>query len=87
MRGALRQSDLERSTDLILTLRTFLANDCRADVSAQELLVHKNTSSQRLRRIERPTGLSFASPSDVLQFSAALAADDIRAASDPSAGL
>ncbi len=83
--SALRQSDLERSTDLILTLRTYLANDCRADVSAQELFVHKNTISQRLRRIEKLTGLSFASPSDVLQFSAALAADDIRAASDPSA--
>ncbi|MFI5877582.1 helix-turn-helix domain-containing protein [Streptomyces sp. NPDC051445] len=83
--GALRQSDLERSTDLILTLRTYLANDCRADVSAQELFVHKNTISQRLRRIEKLTGLSFGSPSDVLQFSAALAADDIRAASDPSA--
>ncbi|WP_406430057.1 helix-turn-helix domain-containing protein [Streptomyces sp. NBC_00631] len=83
--GALRQSDLERSTDLILTLRTYLAHDCRADVSAQKLFVHKNTISQRLRRIEKLTGLSLASPSDVLQFSAALAADDIRAASDPSA--
>ncbi|MFD3505482.1 PucR family transcriptional regulator [Streptomyces sp. NPDC058678] len=83
--GALRQSDLERSTDLILTLRTYLAHDCRADVSAQELFVHKNTISQRLRRIEKLTGLSLASPSDVLQFSAALAADGIRAASAPSA--
>ncbi len=83
--GALLESDLERSTDLILTLRTYLAHDCRADVSAQELFVHKNTISQRLRRIEKLTGLSFASPSDVLQFSAALAADGIRAASGPSA--
>ena len=82
--GALRQSDRDRSTDLILTLRTYLANDCRADVSAHELVVHKNTISQRLRRIEKMTGLSLASPSDVLQFSAALAADDIRAASDPA---
>ncbi len=82
--GALRQSDLERSTDLVLTLRTYLANDCRADVSAQELFVHKNTIAQRLRRIEKLTGLAFSSPSDVLQFSAALAADDIRGASDPS---
>ncbi|MFJ9104441.1 helix-turn-helix domain-containing protein [Streptomyces sp. NPDC102405] len=79
--GALRQSDFERSTDLILTLRTYLAHDCRADVSAQKLFVHKNTISQRLRRIEKLTGLSLASPSDVLQFSAALAADDIRSAS------
>ncbi|MDI5907853.1 MULTISPECIES: PucR family transcriptional regulator [Streptomyces] len=83
--GALRQSDLERSTDLILTLRTYLAHDCRADVSAQKLFVHKNTISQRLRRIEKLTGLSLTSPSDVLQFSAALAADDIRSASAPSA--
>lgn len=82
--GALRQSDLKRSTDLILTLRTYLANDCRADVSAQELFVHKNTISQRLRRIEKLTGLSLASPSDVLQFSAALAADDVRTASAPT---
>jgi DNA-binding PucR family transcriptional regulator len=83
--GALRQSDLARSTDLILTLRTYLANDCRADVSAHELFVHKNTISQRLRRIEKLTGLAFASPSDVLQFSAAMAAEEIRATSDPSA--
>lgn len=76
--GALNQSDLERSTDLLLTLRTYLANDCRADLSARDLFVHKNTISQRLRRIETLTGLSFSSPSDVLQFSAALAADDIR---------
>ncbi|MEU0073209.1 helix-turn-helix domain-containing protein [Streptomyces sp. NPDC006332] len=54
-------------------------------MAAQALFVHKNTISQRLRRIEKLTGLSFGSPSDVLQFSAALAADDIRAASDPSA--
>ncbi|MFJ4776925.1 helix-turn-helix domain-containing protein [Streptomyces sp. NPDC088762] len=73
---------------LLTTLGTWLA--CRGSTAsaAQRLYCHRNTVSNRLRRLEQLTGRSLADPRHVVELTLAHAAVVQRAASEPAtAGL
>lgn len=54
--GAVVRYDLEHGTDLVGTLRAFVAADYRASEAARRLFVHPNTLKYRLRRIRALLG-------------------------------
>jgi hypothetical protein len=56
--GAVVQYDLENSTDLAVTLDSFLTNAGTVAKSADELFIHRNTLRQRIQRIEELIGKS-----------------------------
>jgi len=71
MDGALRplyEYDGRRDTTLVETLRAFLACGFSAAATAEALIVHPNTISYRLRRIEELLGISCHDPEALLQF-------------------
>ncbi|TDA70038.1 MAG: GAF domain-containing protein [Clostridia bacterium] len=55
--GALIEYDKKHNSHLVETLTVYLRNDCRLDLAARELFVHKNTLKYRLQRIREITGL------------------------------
>ena len=71
MHGVLRplyEYDGRRDTTLVETLRAFLANGFSAAATAETLIVHPNTISYRLRRIEELLGVNCHDPEALLQF-------------------
>ena len=50
------------------TLRAFLTKGFRVGATAEALIVHPNTISYRLRRIEEVLGVSCHDPEALLQF-------------------
>lgn len=71
MHGVLRplyQYDGKRDTTLVETLRAFLRNGFNAAATAEALIVHPNTISYRLRRIEELLGVNCHDPEALLQF-------------------
>ncbi len=68
---------LGRGSDLMETLRVFLKNDRRLQVTADELHVHKNTLTYRLKRIETLTDRDLNSTADHAQIWLALQAVQI----------
>lgn len=77
--GPLRDYDLAHGTELVHTIRTYLA--CRQDRkrAASALHIHPNTLTQRLQRAEILCEVSFSDPSTVLDFATALTVDDVAA--------
>lgn len=71
--------DSRRGTDLVGTLRVFLAADGRWDQAAAELGVHVNTVRNRLARIEDLTGTDLGRLDDRVDFVLALEADALLA--------
>lgn len=70
---------------LLTTLGTWLACQGSTTYAAQRLYCHRNTVSNRLRRLERLTGRSLADPRHVVELALAHAAVDQRAASSTAA--
>jgi sugar diacid utilization regulator len=71
MHGVLRplyEYDGRRDTTLVETLRAFLGCGFSAAATAEALIVHPNTISYRLRRIEELLGISCHDPEALLQF-------------------
>ncbi len=71
MHGVLRplyEYDGRRDTTLVETLRAFLGCGFSAAATAEALIVHPNTISYRLRRIEELLGTSCHDPEALLQF-------------------
>jgi DNA-binding PucR family transcriptional regulator len=71
MHGVLRplyEYDGRRDTTLVETLRAFLACGFSAAATAEALIVHPNTISYRLRRIEELLGINCHDPEALLQF-------------------
>lgn len=71
MHGVLRplyEYDGKRDTTLVETLRAFLRNGFNAAATAEALIVHPNTISYRLRRIEELLGVKCHDPEALLQF-------------------
>jgi sugar diacid utilization regulator len=71
MHGVLRplyEYDGRRDTTLVETLRAFLAYGFSAAATAEALIVHPNTISYRLRRIEELLGINCHDPEALLQF-------------------
>ena len=52
------EHDEQRTTELLPTLRTWLRNDAQPSRTCEELFIHRNSLSYRLRRIEQVLGLS-----------------------------
>jgi DNA-binding PucR family transcriptional regulator len=71
MHGVLRplyEYDGRRDTTLVETVRAFLACGFSAAATAEALIVHPNTISYRLRRIEELLGINCHDPEALLQF-------------------
>jgi sugar diacid utilization regulator len=71
MDGVLRplyDYDGRRDTTLVETLRAFLGCGFSAAATAEALIVHPNTISYRLRRIEELLGINCHDPETLLQF-------------------
>jgi DNA-binding PucR family transcriptional regulator len=64
----LYEYDGRRDTTLVETLRAFLACGFSAAATAEALIVHPNTISYRLRRIEELLGINCHDPEALLQF-------------------
>lgn len=72
--GGLLDSDRERGTDLVATLRTFLDHGGRWQETADELHIHINTLRHRMARVEELTGRLLASTPDRVDLYLALRA-------------
>lgn len=57
----LLSQDEQRSTELLPTLRTWLRNDAQPSRTCEELFIHRNSLSYRLKRIEEMLGISLSS--------------------------
>lgn len=84
--GAVDDYDAKNGTNLVSTLRVYLDRDLDRRATATHLVVHPNTVSQRLRRIEMLSGLELRSPRSILDArSALMLLDVVRAIDDPVA--
>jgi sugar diacid utilization regulator/GAF domain-containing protein len=72
----LRQYDRRKGTDLVATLRAFLAHSCRTADTSAALTVHPNTVAYRIRRIESLLGVDLSRPEAQLHLQLALIVDD-----------
>jgi sugar diacid utilization regulator/GAF domain-containing protein len=70
-------NDTLRGGDLLPTLRAWLAEGCSTQATAQTLVVHPNTVSYRLARIEQLTGRSLRKVDTRLDLQLALTVRDI----------
>jgi sugar diacid utilization regulator/GAF domain-containing protein len=69
--------DRRRDTTLVETLRAFLRCGCNATTTAEELIVHPNTVTYRLRRIEDLLGVNCHDPRALLEFQFAFLIEDV----------
>ncbi len=70
-------NDALRGGDLVPTLRVWLAEGCSTQATAQTLVIHPNTVSYRLARIEQLTGRSLRKIDTRLDLQVALTVRDI----------
>ncbi|SHK58960.1 GAF domain-containing protein [Pseudonocardia thermophila] len=73
----LRSYDRRRDTTLVETLRAFMRCGCNATVTAEALIVHPNTISYRLHRIEEILGVDLHDPQALLRIQLAFVVDDV----------
>lgn len=69
--------DADHRTELMTTLRTYLASRQDRNVTARTLLIHSNTVAQRLRRIEQLCEVNLSDPATTVEFSSALTVHDL----------
>ncbi|HET8599529.1 MAG TPA: PucR family transcriptional regulator ligand-binding domain-containing protein [Segeticoccus sp.] len=81
----LARHDEEHRSDLVRTLRSFLAHDGQLAATAQDLVVHRNTLRYRLQQVQMLTGLDLDRLTDRIELWFALAAVDWEAASPEAA--
>ncbi|MCV7433444.1 helix-turn-helix domain-containing protein [Mycolicibacterium bacteremicum] len=77
--GPLRDYDRTHGTELVHTIRTYLACNQDRKRGAAVLHIHPNTLTQRLQRAETLCRVSLSDPAAVLQFATALTVDDVAA--------
>ncbi len=70
----LTRHDAEHRSDLVLTLRAYLAHDCSPSAAADALAVHRNGLRYRLRQIEELTARDLSRMPDRIELWFALAA-------------
>lgn len=73
----LYEYDGKRDTTLVETLRAFLRCGCNATTTAEALIVHPNTISYRLRRIEELLQVNCHDPQALLEFQFAFVIEDV----------
>ncbi len=64
--GPLLVYDRKHQTDFVRTLATYLANNNSLQATARELMVHVNTMTYRIQRIQAITGLDLTRAEDCL---------------------
>jgi sugar diacid utilization regulator/GAF domain-containing protein len=69
--------DQRRDTTLVETLRTFLRYGCNATTTAEKLIVHPNTVTYRLRRIEELLRVDCHDSKVLLEFQFAFVIEDV----------
>lgn len=79
--GPVRSHDIARGTDLMKTLRAYVASGLASGDTARALHVHANTVGQRLRRIQTLTGKDLARPDHAMEVAVALTVGDVGEAS------
>lgn len=77
MLAPLHAYDERRDTTLVETLRAFLRCGCNATTTGEELIVHPNTISYRLHRIEELLGVDVHDPQALLRIQLALVIEDV----------
>ncbi|PYZ94591.1 hypothetical protein CR194_03405 [Salipaludibacillus keqinensis] len=60
--------------DYILTLETYLANNCNLQQTSAQLYIHRHTLKYRLKQIEKKTGIQLSSPDARLNLHLAIVA-------------
>ncbi|MGY6651531.1 helix-turn-helix domain-containing protein [Amycolatopsis sp. TRM77291] len=75
--GPLIRHDEDHGTALVRTLRAHVAHRLDRQATAKALVLHPNTISQRLRRIETLTGLDLRDPATALEARSALTVLDV----------
>jgi sugar diacid utilization regulator/GAF domain-containing protein len=75
--GPVRRHDSARGTDLMGTLRAYLACGLLSGDTARALHIHPNTVGQRLRRIQTLTGMDLARPDHAMEIAVALTVGDV----------
>ncbi|MGN7780348.1 helix-turn-helix domain-containing protein [Mycolicibacterium sp. 22603] len=75
--GPLRDYDQAHGTELVGTIRTYLAHHQDRRGAASALHIHPNTLTQRLQRAEALCQVTLADPAVVLQFATALTVDGV----------
>jgi DNA-binding PucR family transcriptional regulator len=80
--GALRRYDADHGAELVRTLRVHLDAGLDRRATGEHLVLHPNTVSQRLRRIEVLTGLNLRTSQAVLEARTALMLLDVADAVD-----
>lgn len=75
--GVVLRYDADHGAELINTLRAYLDSDLDRRETGKLQMLHPNTVSQRLRRIETLTGLNLRSPRSVIEASTALMLTDV----------
>jgi len=83
--GALRRYDADHGAELLKTLRAYLDSGLDRRETAELLVLHPNTVSQRLRRVETLTGLNLRSPRSVIDARTALMLTDVADAATDAA--
>ncbi len=73
----LYEYDQRRDTTLVETLRAFLRCGCNATTTAESLIVHPNTVTYRLRRIEELLHVDCHSPKALFEFQFAFVIEDV----------
>lgn len=73
--GKLAEYDSRRGTELVDTLRAYMAGGCSASEAATGLHIHTNTVSYRLRRIQTLLDVDLRKPADLLMIELALMVD------------
>ena len=53
------KKDAQSNSELLLTLRSYLENDCKVGQTAEQLFIHPNTLSYRLKQIQELTQIDF----------------------------
>lgn len=84
--GVLRQYDADHGAELFNTLRAYLNSDLDRRATAEVLVLHPNTVSQRLRRVETLTGFNLRSSRSVIEARTALILTDVADAVSGVAG-
>ena len=81
--GPLDRHDGRNGSSLVATLRTWLRLECSASATARALVVHRNTVTYRLGRIEELLGRRLRTPDSQLQLHLAVLVRDIEESAAP----
>ena len=71
--------DADHRTELMATLRAYLACGRDRTATAARLVIHPNTVAQRLRRIEKLCGHQLDDPATMMELTAAMTVYDLAA--------